>query len=43
MPGLKPAASARQVYSCASRTADSISKPLARLAAMAEASVQPEP
>src|SRR5207244_10616690 len=42
-PGLKPAASASQVKCCASRAASAGSRPCARRAAIAEASVQPEP
>jgi len=43
IPGRNAAARACHVYSCASRTASGRSRPLASIAAMAEASVQPEP
>src|SRR5258708_39074161 len=42
-PGAKPAASACQVNSSASRTASGTEAPLASAAAIAEARVQPEP
>ncbi len=43
MPGRNAAFSVCQVYSCASFTASPMRRPLAMVAAMAEASVQPEP
>src|SRR5690349_2665308 len=42
IPGRNADLSACQVYSCASLTASPIAKPLAIVAAMAEASVQPD-
>jgi len=43
MPGRYPALSVCHVYSCASRTASEIDNPLAIVAAIADASVHPEP
>ena len=42
-PGRKPAASVCQVNSCASRTASGGASPFASAAAIADASVQPDP